>query len=483
MKSISQVKWVWPILYTLIVTIGLFALFRNWAYDDPFITYRYAENLASGQGFVYNPGMRVLSTTTPLFTLLLSGVKALGGEIQTAATLIGAFSCAIGGLLLWDLARSWKTPLAGWAGLLLYPTFSLLPMMIGSETPLYLAFCLGAFATYASRHYTWAGLLAALATLTRPDGILVVVILLADFVLTHNLSQSLKISRLPWKAVLLFTAIIAAWFVFAWLYFGAPLPVTLVAKQNQGAMAQSQRFLPGFFTIAAIYHKWPYWIESLLVVLGITAVLQKRIRGNPSPWLTLLAWTAIYFTAYSLLGVSRYFWYYTPLVPAYVIGIGLGISTITTSLHRIRYISLGAFVLIGFFFVVQGLSTWDTHNKSDSRYPIYRTAGEWIAEHTSPEASVGTLEVGIIGYYARRPMIDFSGLIQPDIARQLGPDTTYEDAALWAIDHYNPDYLILHTGLHPRLEQEAANLSCQVVNSLAGADYSYSLDLSIYACP
>src|SRR5260221_4694437 len=40
--------------------------------EDFLITLRYAENIASGRGFVYNPGERVLGSTTPLYTLLLA---------------------------------------------------------------------------------------------------------------------------------------------------------------------------------------------------------------------------------------------------------------------------------------------------------------------------------------------------------------------------------------------------------------------------
>src|SRR5262249_5360319 len=36
--------------------------------EDFLITLRYAENLAQGRGFVYNPGEPVLGTTTPLYT-------------------------------------------------------------------------------------------------------------------------------------------------------------------------------------------------------------------------------------------------------------------------------------------------------------------------------------------------------------------------------------------------------------------------------
>jgi arabinofuranosyltransferase len=40
--------------------------------DDAYITFRYAQNLVSGMGLVYNPGEHVLGTTTPLYTFLLA---------------------------------------------------------------------------------------------------------------------------------------------------------------------------------------------------------------------------------------------------------------------------------------------------------------------------------------------------------------------------------------------------------------------------
>src|SRR6266496_4099807 len=45
----------------------LFASYTRMRLEDALITFRYAENLALGKGFVYNAGERVLGTTTPLF--------------------------------------------------------------------------------------------------------------------------------------------------------------------------------------------------------------------------------------------------------------------------------------------------------------------------------------------------------------------------------------------------------------------------------
>jgi 4-amino-4-deoxy-L-arabinose transferase-like glycosyltransferase len=48
--------------------------------DDAFITYRYARSLTSGAGFVYNLGEKVLGTTTPLYTLILSAFAFIFGS-------------------------------------------------------------------------------------------------------------------------------------------------------------------------------------------------------------------------------------------------------------------------------------------------------------------------------------------------------------------------------------------------------------------
>ena len=41
--------------------------------DDNYIFYSYAKNIVNGQGYVFNSGERVNATTSPLYTLLLSG--------------------------------------------------------------------------------------------------------------------------------------------------------------------------------------------------------------------------------------------------------------------------------------------------------------------------------------------------------------------------------------------------------------------------
>lgn len=486
------------------VSATVYLLFSGWAYDDPFITYRYANNLAHGLGFVYNPGERILSTTTPLFTLLLALVSFVTPDLPRIANLIGAISIAMGGLLLWDLSRTWKTPLVGWAGLLLYPTFTLPLITLGSETPLYIALCLGAIAFYARQRYSAAAALAALATLTRPDGILVAIVLGAHFLL--------RIRRpVPWKSLLIFGGLLIPWFLFAWLYYGYPLPVTLAAKQQQGTLAVSQTFAPGMLWILDWYNdSWQYWLEAALAMLGVYWLVRKAPQ-----WTLLLAWTATYFVSYTILGVSRYFWYYAPLVPGYISLIGLGLTAIAQliqagKLHpasqpapdantedspgqpagqtrpsairlRISYLLIGV-VLISLT-VAQLFDVYKLSTTPDPRAAAYRSVGEWLQNNTPSDSLISSLEIGIIGYYAERRVIDFAGLLQPNVAQRMHSGSAYDDAAIWAVTNYSPDYIVLVKGDLPALKRGYLNEYCRVEEHFQSADYGPAAFINVYACP
>ncbi|HJW89639.1 MAG TPA: hypothetical protein VJ436_03250 [Anaerolineales bacterium] len=480
-------RW-WLVFYLAAASLFVFGLFSTWAYDDPFITYRYAHNLARGWGFVYNPGERVLSTTTPLFTLLLVIPARLGLNLPLVARLIGAASLAAGGLLLWDLAETLKLRPVGLAGLALYPTFPMVVTSLGSETPLYLTLCLGSFALYFRGRHAPAALLLGLAVLARPDGFLVAVLLAGDYLIRRR-------GPLPWRALAVFLGILGTWALFAWLYFGSPLPVTLAAKQGQGGMAISERFAPGFLTIVRWYFSWPYALEAGLALAG--SVYALRVARA---WLLLLVWPLVYFAAYSALGVSRYFWYYAPLVPGFIAAVGLGLAAVGrltgealdaennghpfelrrwNALLASRVLSV---LLVATLALAQGYSLWNLRRQADPRQAIYRAVGEWLQLNTETDSQVGTLEVGIIGYYADRPMVDFAGLIQPAISAQFTTQTTYQDSALFAVERYQPDILVLHDGLFGQLENGYVAGHCEVVQRFRGEGYRYSENLSVYAC-
>ncbi|HIP97635.1 MAG TPA: hypothetical protein EYH32_10525, partial [Anaerolineae bacterium] len=52
------------VLILALIALSAGYLYHGFAFDDAFITYRYARNIVEGQGFTYNPGQWVLGTTT-----------------------------------------------------------------------------------------------------------------------------------------------------------------------------------------------------------------------------------------------------------------------------------------------------------------------------------------------------------------------------------------------------------------------------------
>jgi hypothetical protein len=201
-----------------------------------------------------------------------------------------------------------------------------------------------------------------------------------------------------------------------------------------------------------------------------------------------LSWPVLYFLAYSALGVSSYPWYYVPLVPGWVLAVGLGVTWLAgwafwqraeQLLHWKPWL-LG--VLLGGMLVGQFVHLQARYHNPDLRYPIYRAAGEWIAENTPETARVGALEVGILGFYAGRPMIDFAGLIQPAVAEQLTVEATYDDAALWAVETYQPELLVLYAHSFPALRATYLVESCELIQVFQAEQYHFTVDLEVYAC-
>jgi hypothetical protein len=414
----------------------LLALFGRNGYDDPYITFRYAQNLMAGNGFVYNLGQRTLSTTAPLYGLLLAGLGLAWPDLPTLANVLSALALVLSATLLVLQARAHGEMAVGLVAGLLLATAPLATATFGSETCLYVASILAGLYAYDRSRLEVAALALAAAAMIRPDGILA-----AAVVAAYHLVDRRGIS---WRPVVLYLALTGAWFGGLWLYFGSPVPVTLLAKQQQGLMTISSGFPERFVALVRAYLRLPLsWAHAALALVGLVWTA-RRARH----WLPLLSWTAAYFLAYTLLGVSSYFWYYTPLLPAMVVLVAEGLHALACLLVRARV--PGGLVVAGTGLLIIALlspllsgilqAAW----APDSRQVLYREIGQWLDANTSPDATVGALEVGIIGYYAARTMLDFAGLIQPDVAQQMGEATTYAEPTTWAIQTLAPDYVLLH---------------------------------------
>src|ERR1051326_6546227 len=107
------------VILLLAVGLRLFLLFAAHATEEDFyITLRYVENIAHGVGFVYNPGARVLGTTTPLYTLVLALLMRCGLAPLLWGKLLGIAAEALGCWFTYRLGRAVGRPGVGLAAAL-----------------------------------------------------------------------------------------------------------------------------------------------------------------------------------------------------------------------------------------------------------------------------------------------------------------------------------------------------------------------------
>jgi hypothetical protein len=178
-----------------------------WTTDDAFISFRCARNLIEGLGLVFNEGERVEVYTNPLWTLWSAIGLRLGFEAEGWANVWGIV-CYLGSIALLALNFRWLTrgmtgglrllPLAAVAAAL-HPEWNIYATS-GLETSAFTLLLLAGYmlAVWGGSR-TWpvalAGVVFALASLTRHDGALPTIVV-GLFLLT--------LSRRRWRDATLF---------------------------------------------------------------------------------------------------------------------------------------------------------------------------------------------------------------------------------------------------------------------------------------
>jgi hypothetical protein len=408
------------------------------SFDDAYITYRYAQNIAAGRGFVYNDGESVLGTTTPLYTLLLAGLSFLVPDIPLLSHYLGMLAWMLCIPLIYGIGRTGGREAVGLVAAALIAFNPLFARVLGMETNLYVLFALATFYLYLKGRPIAAGFCASLSFLTRWDGILVVAVLL--------FAEMLKGKRGFFRAGLVCACVIVPWLVYSYVTFGSIFPNSFHAKLGQGwnqnlGGEEIGPFARGLVHIGvSAYEASPLFLIWIpLAVLGLASLFYHRFK-----WWPLLLWTLLYMVGYIALGVLRYPWYYPPVVPAFVLLVASGIDLLAQFVSR--YIqwsasraasiaALGVLCLIpSAHWLVQTQRT-----EIDPHSATYFEVGNWLQANTPPGSSVALLEIGIVGFYSDRTVVDTMGLVSPDMVGHLD---TWLQTLQFAINHYWPDYVV-----------------------------------------
>ncbi len=443
----------------LMLLMGLVGLYsglsaRNVLIDDAMITFRVAENLAYGRGFVYNVGEYVQVTTTPLYALVLAIGTWLVGSAPRAALLLNLTLATLTPILTYNIGRRLSSRITGLVAALLLTFAPLLVIAFSMESYLYVSLILASLEAYTARRYTLTGMLIGLTTMVRGDAVLFGAVLLTyDFVVNR---------RLYWRLIIPAIGLPALWYLFATVYYGSPFPATLQAKTAQGEFDWlGKHFISGFYK-----EYWKVWLSEysllfylfpVLIIIGLFhAIRQNRL------WLILVIHNLLYITAFYALGVTFAEWYYAPTIPALAFmtacGVQAGANLIQKGSQKLNLSTpipqlsgpLGAIILTGLLLSTLYPVTSDiiaTH--PDWKAQAYPDAARWVAQNTNTSANLSTIDIGHLGYWSERKIIDIVGLAQPDVAAHIA-----EGDFGYAIREYQPDMVLIGATWLPEIQSE-----------------------------
>lgn len=386
----------------------LFHYLTGFIYDDAFITFRYAENIAAGHGFVYNVGERVLGVTTPLFTLLLAALAWLRLPVIGSAVMISLICSGVTAILVYRMAQS-----LGFGKFSCVPVtmYILFPRLIvtdtaGMETAFFTLLVTSAFYWHHRHRPVQATAAAAFAAFTRPEGFLVLAIL--------GVYNLVKHPRAVAKYAAVAAIIVVPWIVFASFYFGSPIPNSVTAKlalYHQTGIASAW----GNLVFLMGWHR-PLGIPLfLLVVVGGWWLAKTKSFGLPEIlWMVGLV---------GPLAVSRtyiFLWYITPIYPVYFLFAGAVFPLLNDRWQWFgRHSAVMRMAVLAVIVVVLAGANYPAVRYSrlyrQTVETVHKAAGEYLRSHAAAIDVVVAEDFGYLGYYSRLRIIDRDGLVSPEV--------------------------------------------------------------------
>jgi len=491
--SSPERKTGWLIFASVFALALAFAAFTQHAWEDYYITYRASKNLATGHGLVFTAGQRVHSFTSPLNVLVPAALSFLTGNhsdelvlwlfrVLSSALLAGA------AVLLFDSAR--KNALSGLATAVMVGMFTLDAKIVdfsinGQEIAFMMFFLAVALHTLTVRG-DWAllklGLAGAGLMWTRPDGFVYLGALAVGFLL-FNASLPIGRSRLGLLKILFWAGAITAvmylpWLLWAWHYYGSPVPHTIIAKGlarqlsppvvgHPFSLMAGSTFLPAYALVFGGWH-WTvglygkglaclcifYWClpfarpqaRAVSFALMLGQLYLSFAASFPFPW---------YVPNCTILGV---------FVLAHLTQQALDFALALQgkdepNLRRLlACVRIGAAALLSAAFLLFLCVAWQLRvQQREIEDGTRKQIGLWLRQHAASPADTVFLEpLGYIGYFSQLKMLDTPGLCAPEVvAAEKKLQTT---SLAKVIPELQPDWLVLRPAEADPIRQAAPGL-------------------------
>ena len=425
--------------------------------DDAWIHQTFARSLAQRGEWAFLPGTVSGGSTSPLWTMLLVPGQFVSGAAWVWTQILGGLCLFLTG---W-MGQRWYDRLVQadgggrggvpWVGLFLILEWHLSwAAGSGMETLLYAGLILAVFAglTRAEPKWAWLGAAAGVGVWIRPDA-LTLLGPVGLVLLGMGGSGSTTLKRMLAVGTG-FGAVFALYLGFNLLTAGSIWPNTFYAKQAEYASLLAQPYAGRLLQMAAM----PWVGAGLLLLPGAVYALGGWKRRQ---WVVLagliwwLGYTGLY--AWRLPVVYQHARYLIPAMPViWTVGFWgmralakrMATAFAKFSLVRFAWGTLTAGVLLGF--VVLGARSY-AEDVAIIETEMVDTA-VWIRANTEVDALIAVHDIGAVGYFGERRIVDLAGLVTPELI----PFLRDEERLCTYLDDQQVDYLVVFPNWYESLE-------------------------------
>lgn len=446
MVGIKDKNNIWLLLIILLLSQGLYLLLSSARYrigfplDDAWIHQTYARNFAQTGVWAFNLDVPSGGSTSPLWSFLLIPGHLFRGSFFMAYTFFVSWLLLFFSAILFEKILDRIIP-----STVEFPVFGALFLLewhfiwaanSGMETILFVFFILLFFDQLLKKQFGWKlGLILAGVLWVRPDGLTLLGPLI--FVVVFS-PKHIKRNGALW-GIILFLLSLGLYFFVNKSISGSIFPNTFYAKQAEYAVLYDKNILFRFWDML----KTQFVGYGVLLIPGLAYQLWVNLKNKNWLWFSIFLWWAGYLLLYALrLPVFyQHGRYQIPAISIYLmvslpgcIELFRKMQSYGLKLVRTAWVMSGGVVL--FIFVVMGADAYAV-DVAIIESEMVNTA-LWIDEFTEPDALIAAHDIGALGFYGNRNIIDLAGLISPAVI----PYMQDEAALIDFLNNQQPDYLM-----------------------------------------
>lgn len=416
-KKIKDYNYSTVLILAYILVISVIHL-RAYSTDaeDSYIAYRYAENFSEGNGLVFNLNERVEGYSDFLWIVLVGMVhKIMGIAIPTVARILGLVFYLLSIVLSYQIGKKISNcRTTGFASALLLSasgTFACYSWS-GLESCLFtFLFLTTLLLLLTIRSPFFIGLCVALMVMTRPEGVLMIPIIIVYKLFFDK--DNLKFFVLNF---LIGTAcFLVPWSIWRVSYYGYILPNAMAAKMGMDFNYQLKsglRYILGYYDAT-------FFMSSLTISLTLWLYINEKLHTKH---IVLLLCIIIYTTFNMLVGGDwmpawRFFVGIAPILSIYCASLLFEKKLLGTPNTKLVVVIILCILTVYNSFanpkMVKEVGEWKYDSVEGLAY-----IGKWFQQKLPRSTVVATFPNGAFSFYNRLHTIDVLGLTDEHIARR-----------------------------------------------------------------